>query len=97
MCEIAVQPESLAELGTKLAAAAAVAGEIEHFWSAAGLMLSVSESGDEQMSRAIAEFLIRWGYGCGFLHADAASLAALLSRAGSVYLDVESAIAGATP
>jgi hypothetical protein len=96
MCEIAVEPESLAELGAKLATAASVAGEIQHFWSAAGLMLSVSESGDEHMSCAIAEFVMRWGYGCGFLHADATSLAALLSRAGSVYLDVESAIAGAT-
>ena len=93
MCEIEVEPESLVEVGRKLARAARVAGEISHLWGVAGMVLSIGETGDEHVAAAVGRFLTAWGYGCGFLHADATSLAALLTRAGSVYLDVESAIA----
>jgi hypothetical protein len=94
MCRIEVEPESLADLGRKLTLAAVVAGDVHHVWSAAAMLPSLGDCGSERLAGAVAEFLLGWGYGCGFLHDDAKTLADLLSRAGTVYLDVEAAIAG---
>lgn len=94
MTAIEVQPESLAEVGRRLARAAGVAGDIHEWWCSADISLvSVGEVGSERFASAVANFVITWSYGCGFLHADAKTLAGLLRRAGEVYLDMESAIA----
>lgn len=94
MCRIEVEPESLAELGSKLERAAAVADDVHQFGSRTAMFLGVAECGSEQLALAIWAFLEGWAHGCGFLHRDAQTLAGLLTRAGTVYLDVEAAIAG---
>lgn len=94
MCRIEVDPESLAELGHRLALAARAAADVRTSAGRASMRLSAAECGSDHLAAAAAAFLDGWGYGCGHLSGDAKTLADLLTRAGTVYLDVESTIAG---
>ena len=93
MSLIEVEPLSLGDLGRKLTRAAAEATRVHAVGSASG-HVNPNSVGSARLASAISDFFNDWSYGCRFLAADANKLADLLARAGQVYLDVESAIAG---
>lgn len=93
MCVIEVEPHSLGDLGLKLKRAAAEAERVHLIGSSFG-QVNPSLVGSPRLAWALSGFFSDWSYGCRFLAGDADKLAALLARAGRVYLDVESAIAG---
>ena len=93
MSLIEVDPELLRLTGTRLREAVTLATEVAaEKRTLAGL---ADDAGHAGLTEAVHTFLSTWAHGLGCLVEDAETLAAMLADSGAVYLDVESAIAGA--
>jgi hypothetical protein len=89
---IEVDPGLLAGVGQRLTAAIGVVEQIKN--ERDSLKALVDDSGDDGLHDAACTFLDKWAYGVGCLEQDARTLAGLLTQAGRVYVDTDTAIAG---
>jgi hypothetical protein len=89
---IEVAPETLAGVGERLTAAIGVVDQIKG--ERDSLKALVEDCGDDGLHDAACTFLDKWAYGVGCLEQDARTLASMLTQAGRVYLDTDTAIGG---
>jgi hypothetical protein len=90
---IEVDPQVLAQTGTRLRDAVTVATEVSK--RKGELAALAASAGHEPLGDTVAEFMSRWAHGLGCLVEDATTLASMLTDAGRVYVDVETEIAQA--
>jgi hypothetical protein len=88
-----VDPQLLAQAGTRLRDAVTVATEVSK--KNGELAALAAGAGHDPLADTVAEFMSRWAHGLGCLVEDATTLASMLTDAGRVYLDVETQIAQA--
>ena len=90
---IEVDPQVLAQTGTRLRDAVTVASEVSK--RKGELAALAAGAGHEPLADTVSEFMSKWAHGLGCLVEDATTLASMLTDAGRVYVDVETEIAQA--
>lgn len=93
MSLIEVDPRLLQLTGSRLRDAVAVATEVAA--ERGTLAVLADDAGHAGLTEAVHTFLGKWAHGLGCLVEDAETLASMLADSGAVYVDVETAIAGA--
>ena len=90
---IEVDPALLASTGARLRQAVDVAAGVAA--TKGELAALADDAGHAGLTDTVHEFMSRWAHGLGCLVEDAGTLAGMLTDAGSVYVELETAIAAA--